>query len=82
MKKLIRRILASVLTVCTLLGMLPALAAEAPDPFALKGVESVTYTSGSHSLIVTDDATVKKVPSMSKKEAQALLAYTKIKSCG
>lgn len=61
MKKLIRRILASVLTVCTLLGMLPALAAEAPDPFALKGVESVTYTSGSHSLIVADDATVKKV---------------------
>ena len=51
MKKLIRRILASVLTVCTLLGMLPALAAEAPDPFALKGVESVTYTSGLHSLI-------------------------------
>lgn len=61
MKKLIRRMLASVLTVCMLLGMMPALAAEAPDPFALKGVESVTYTSGSHSLIVTDDATVKKV---------------------
>ena len=42
MKKLIRRILSSILTVCMLLGMMPALAAEAPDPFALKGVESST----------------------------------------
>ena len=45
MKKLIRRMLASILTVCMLLGMMPALAAEAPDPFALKGVESVDRKS-------------------------------------
>ena len=64
MKKLIRRMLASVLTVCMLLGMMPVSARAMDKPFELSGVEKVSYTSGLRSVIVTDDATVKEIVAM------------------